>query len=123
MLLARIECTSLGYEDHGVFLWWLHVDYTGSGQGIGGYVLDEPIKDDTGKFFKRCGTAYGMDVIIRVLKVVGVVEWEDLKGCRVYVLKEKYDDWGFGVGLAIVNEPTRNYFLFKQHAAEWNVGD
>ena len=77
---ARIESTMLGTEDHGIMTAWLMLDYNGVGQGFGGYGFDNPIKNEYGGFRKREGIAWGMEYIIRVLKVVGVTKWEDLPG-------------------------------------------
>ena len=82
---ARIRHTTLGYEDHGIFTCMLHLDYGGAGQGAGGYALDTPVHDETGRFICRQGTAFGMRMIARILKVVGVQAWEDLPGKYVRV--------------------------------------
>lgn len=82
---ARIETTTLGFEDHGIFTFWLMLDYGGAGQGYGGYGLDEPRRDDSGKYLGRRGTAFGCDAIVRLLEVLDVDSWEKLPGkpCRV----------------------------------------
>ena len=81
---ARIESTMLGTEDHGIFTAYVMLDYGGSGQGFGGYALDTWVgpRDGTGA---RRGTAYGMQWVIEVCRVVGVTKWEDLKGKHVRV--------------------------------------
>jgi hypothetical protein len=78
---ARIRKASLGIEDHGIMTCMLYLDYQGSAQGFGGYSLDT--YDDTVK--RRVGTAYGMEWIIRLLRAVGVDNWEDLVGQNVRV--------------------------------------
>ena len=85
---ATITRTMLGVEDHGIFTFMLTLDYGGSGQGAGGYALDEFVGDKGGGRGRRVGTAYGMDLIIAVLKVVGVEKWEDLKGEHIRVKAE-----------------------------------
>ena len=82
---ARIESTTLGFEDHGIFTYWVMLDFGGSGQGFGGYGLDEPRTDGAGKYLGRRGTVYGCDAIIRLLEVLGVESWEKLKGTPVRV--------------------------------------
>lgn len=76
---AVIEDVRLGY-DRGVFLCaWLYVDYGGSGQGFGGYVLAKnsgptrPLND------------FGIEYINRILSTLEVESWQKLKGvpCRV----------------------------------------
>ncbi len=34
---AKIEKTTLGFEDHGIMTLFIYLDYGGSGQGFGGY--------------------------------------------------------------------------------------
>lgn len=85
---ATITSTVLGTEDHGILTFYLHLDYGGSGQSAGGYSLDNPLKDGNGKFIKRIGTAYGMQLIVAIMETVGVVKWEDLKGQHIRVEAE-----------------------------------
>ena len=75
---AKIESTSLGY-DRGIFLVaWIYLDYGGSSQGFGGYVLAKsegpmrPLND------------FGIEAINRILNTLGVHKWEQLPGtpCR-----------------------------------------
>ena len=83
---AIITNTMLGYEDHGLFTFMLYLDYGGSGQGAGGYALDSWYEQKK----KRVGWAYGIDVIARIMQVVGVEKWEDLKGKHI----RARSDWG-----------------------------
>ena len=72
---AVIISASLSTADHGVLSSFVHLDYGGSGQGFGGYALYSPEhrSDATGLW------------IWRILEVVGVTEWADLKGKPVRV--------------------------------------
>ena len=70
---ALIKSTSLGYEDHGMFTGYLHLEYDGGGQGFGGYVLSG---------------AYLDAFLQRTLKVAGVEKWEDLSGRCIRVRAE-----------------------------------
>lgn len=65
---ARIRKTFLGIEDHGLLTFTLDLDYGGSGQGFGQYVL---------------GGEFGCKAIRAVLETVGVDRWEDLPGKHV----------------------------------------
>ena len=85
---AVIESTHLGWEDHGILTCYLYLDYGGSSQGFGGYALDEPTTDRSGKFAGRAGSATGMRFIERILKTVGAEKWEDLKGKHVRVRQD-----------------------------------
>jgi hypothetical protein len=123
MILGLIESTTLGWEDHGIFMFYLHLDYGGSGQGAGGFVMDSPgVERDDGTRGPRQGTAYGHDLIMRTMEVVGVAEWEKLKGRRVYAIK-KGNEWGQVVGLANVDRPESKYLLFDAHAARFRDND
>lgn len=81
---AIIRSTTLGVEDHGILSFMVHLDYSGGGQGFGGYCMDEPIKVD-GDSKGRRGTAFGMECVRRILDTLGVRSWEKLPGttCRV----------------------------------------
>ena len=87
--LGKIISTHLGIEDHGIMSFMIVFDFGGRGRGFGGYALDT--YDE--KLKKRVGTAYGMEVIMRILNAVGVDKWEDLVGkvCWVYRAKP-YDE-------------------------------
>jgi len=92
---AIIKSTMLGIEDHGIMTFMLHLDYGGSSQGAGGYALDAPIKvGDT--FLRRVGTAGGMSLIMAILKIVGVENWEELKGHHIRVKTDDFKIYAIG---------------------------
>jgi len=76
---ARIRNTMLGWEDHGIFTCMIDLDYDGEGQGFGGYALDK-FNGERNEKSARHGTAYGLQFIMEICRVVGVEKWEDLKG-------------------------------------------
>jgi hypothetical protein len=84
---AKIDSTMLGVEDHGIMTCMIGLDYGGSHQGFGGYSFDGP-KGRKSKTGDRIGTAFGCEFIRRVLEVVGVETWEQLKGKHVRVKRE-----------------------------------
>ncbi len=112
--IAKIERTTLGYEDHGIFTCVLHLSYGSSGQGAGTYSLDD--YDDSLK--RRRGTAFGMDWIIRAMKACGVDEWSKVKGRTVLAVFDS-DSWNEPV-LGIKPLPTEpgEPFMFLELAAE-----
>ena len=75
----RIKSTHLGYEDHGIFTYFLTLEGDGVGINFGGYSLDSY---DT-EFKARFGTSHGMQRIIDVLKTLEVEKWESLPGTYV----------------------------------------
>lgn len=82
---AIIRSTMLGIEDHGILSFFLNLDIEdGSGQGFGGWALDNPYKED-GQFIRRVGGSFGADLILQILKTLEVDTWEKLPGipCRI----------------------------------------
>lgn len=108
---AKITGTMLGVEDHGILSFMLYLDYGGSGQGAGGYCLDTPTKKPDGSFNRRVGTAAGMELIARILRVVGVEKWEDLPGqvIRVQATQNKIR----AIGHFLKDEP-KNWLNFEE---------
>lgn len=98
---ARITATSLGYEDHGILTCWPTLDYTGSGQGFGGYGLDAPPEKRASGYDRQPSVVAGF-WIARILKTVGVEKWEDLKG--KYVRVSRTDDWGPVEGIGHITD-------------------
>jgi hypothetical protein len=99
--IMQIESTHFGGEDHGILTAFIHCKSDGFGVGVGGYGLDEPVKDDQGKFLGREGTAYGLDHLVQIMRTVGVERWEELPGKHVIVLFNGPSRWGStSVGLA-----------------------
>lgn len=84
---ARITDVSLGREDHGIFTFFIYVEFGGTCCGVGGYALDE-FDPETGarKFYAK-----SMEVISKILETVGVEKWEDLPGKYV-----RFVDNGWG---------------------------
>lgn len=88
--LAKISKATLSME-RGILSFWIFVEYEeGGGQGVGGITLDSPKKerqpDGTEKFIKRQGSAYGCEVIRRLLVALGVNDFSEMKGRNIWVL-------------------------------------
>lgn len=84
---AKIQSTMLGREDHGIMTFMIYINADDSFCGIGGYCLDR--FDSTTK--TRVFRAESMEVISKILEVVGVDKWEDLPG--KYIRFED-NNWG-----------------------------
>ena len=81
---AVIESTELTFEK-GVLIAWLHLKYSGSGQGFGGHVLASMQRDSDVK------ANYAGKYIEQILKTLEVNSWEKLPGTplRAYASRNK----------------------------------
>jgi len=101
---ASIARTDLGWEDHGIFTVQIMFEWGPSGQGMPGYSFGgkEPTDPRLGAY------------LAAVLRVAGVGRWEDLRGRRVYMLRDGH----MIRGLANLDDPEGNLFvpadLFKE---------
>ena len=77
---AIIESVSLSSSDRGFLDCWVHLNYGGSGQGFGGFVLYLPTSYSHHSMLSPAG-----HFIFRVMEVAGVTDWESLKGKTVRV--------------------------------------
>ena len=84
---AKISSTMLGREDHGVMTFMIFINADGFNCGVGGYCLDEFNSATQTRAFR----AKSMEVISKILEVVGVDEWEDLPGKYI-----RFEDNGLG---------------------------
>jgi len=80
-VIARIESTHLGYEDHGIFSLNVRFSYGGSSQGSGHYAICSKNSNDP-------RDSAGIRLVKAIVDACGVEKWEDLKGRTVFVLKE-----------------------------------
>lgn len=85
---AQITSTMLGREEHGIMTFMIFVKFDkGIECGIGGYALDSYDKILKKRVFKT----KSMEVISKILDVVGVNEWEKLNGSYIRI---KDNGWG-----------------------------
>ena len=82
--LGKIKDTFLGFEDHGLFSFFITFDFGTTVQAFAGYRLDQPSKDNRFR-----GTAFGCEVIMRILNAVGVDSWEKLVGQEMWAIREE----------------------------------
>ena len=114
--IAKIERVTLGWEDHGIFTCMLHLNYGHSGQGAGGYCLDEPLRGGDDKFIRRVGTAAGMEFIVRVMRAVGVGDWSELEGKTILALGVTHTKVA---GIAPLPTERGERFIFQEWADEF----
>lgn len=83
--LAKITKASLEIQERGILNFWIHVDYEeGCSQGVGGICLDGWDEN----LQRRVGTAYGCEVIRRLLLELQVNDFSEMKGKHIWVLGE-----------------------------------
>lgn len=97
---AIIESTMIGREDNGIitFLIFIKSDKWG-GCGIGGLALDEYDKSTKTIAFQ----AKSMEVISKILEVVGAKTWEELPGKYI-----RFEDKGLGVTITKIGNITED---------------
>lgn len=83
--LAKISDAKLEIQERGILNFWIFVDYEeGGGQGVGGIVLDTYDKSKK----RRVGTAYGCEMIRRILIELQVNDFSEMKGKVIWVIGE-----------------------------------
>ena len=83
--LAKIKKATLEIQERGILNFWIYVNYEdGFSQNIGGIALDtwDDSKGD------RVGTAYGCEMIRRLLIELNVDDFSEMKGKYIWVLGE-----------------------------------
>lgn len=116
--VATIRSTRLGWQDHGIFTADVQLEWDGGGVSVGGYSLDTPEKDAAGKHLGRVGTAFGLDQVMQIVKIVGVENWESLKGKQVYVLFAPDGGWG-STAAGLANLSSGKALILKEHSEAW----
>ena len=93
ILNAKITNVSLTMADHGVLTFFVTVEGSDWGCGLGGYVIGKGyLGADDDDFQSENGL--GLVAMMRIMDVVGVSRWEDMKGkyCRV-----ESEGWGSSI--------------------------
>jgi hypothetical protein len=83
--LAKISKATLEIKERGILNFWIYVDYEeGCSQGVGGIALDDWDKSKD----SRVGTAYGCELIRRLLLSLNVDDFSEMKGKMIWVIGE-----------------------------------
>ena len=107
---ARIEDVTLSMVDHGVLTYGLTLDMGGLGCVYGGICIGKGYLG--AKEFE--GSAKGLESLMRIMNVVGVERWEDLKGKYIRI---EDPGWG-GIVDKIGNIIEDKWFSQKEFFAE-----
>ena len=108
----RIIDTSLTMEDNGCLTFYLTISGGGWGCSVGGYVLGHGYlsADDF------VGSADGLECLMRIMDVVGVESWEDLKG---KCIRAEFENFGSSIH-KIGNITEEKWFDIKEFFAQRN---
>jgi hypothetical protein len=80
--LAKITDAGLEIKERGSLTFWIHVNYeNGGSQGIGGLCLDDYDEEKKTRF----GSAYGCEMIRRLLLELDVNNFNEMKGKLIWV--------------------------------------
>ena len=83
--LAKITKAKLEIKERGILNFWIFVEYEEGGcQGVGGIALDAYDKDKG----SRVGSAFGCEVIRRLLLALDVDDFSEMAGRNIWVLGE-----------------------------------
>lgn len=93
---ALITNVSLTMEDHGCLTFWLTLEGDGWGCGVGGYCIGKGYLGAS-EFTVERGD--GLEAMMRIMDVVGVSKWEDLKG---KYLRVQFAGCGWGDRVSII---------------------
>lgn len=118
--LAKITDAKLEIKERGILNFWIFVDYEdGGSQGVGGICLDSYDK----KIERRVGTAYGCEMIRRLLIELNVDDFSEMKNQIIWVYG---DGEGFsfkprGIQRLRVNKNQNYPLIFDDVAREFGV--
>lgn len=117
--LAKITSATLEIKERGILNFWIFVDYEeGGAQGIGGIALDDYDKSkDT-----RVGTAYGCEMIRRLLETLDVNDFSEMKNkiIWVYGTGTGFSFKPLGIQLLNVNGSKKKPLIFNDVYEEFN---
>ena len=118
--LAKISKAGLEIKERGILNFWIFVDYEeGLSQGIGGIVLDSYNKEKK----ERRGTAYGCEMIRKLLIELNVNDFSEMAGKQIWVYGEGsgLSFKPLGVSALRTDNPKSLPVIFSEIAAEFSL--
>lgn len=120
---AVIEKTTLGIEDHGFFMNYLHLKFLGGGQGFGGRVMSSYDKIQK----RQVGHAFGCDYLIQMLDVIRGGDYENLKGKHIRIVHSWSEIFAIGHIIEdrwfVPSQLAREHFGERVDGGEQTSGD
>ena len=112
--IGRVSSFKLGTEDHGIMTFWVHLDFNGSGQAFGGYCMDSFDQQSD----KRCGSAFGTECVLRLLRCFNVEDIGEIKGKPCMALYDNYKPFSSKIiGLAPLPSDKGEIFIIEDAVA------
>ena len=96
---AEITSVSLTMADHGCLTYFIVIETSSFGCSYGGYCLGHGYLGAN----EFDASAKGLEAMMRIMNVVGVERWEDLKGKYVRIV-----DRGFGTAVDTIGNITQD---------------
>lgn len=107
---AKINYVQLYIEDHDILTFDIGLNLSGgSFCALGGYALDQTFrinKDDDKWQYDRKSSSAGLDCMRKIMEVVGVRSWEDLKGRYI-----RYEDNGLNSRVTKIGNITEDKWI------------
>lgn len=112
ILNAKITNVSLSMADHGCLTFWITLSGGGWGVSVGGYAIGRGYLGANN--FE--GSAAGLEAMMRIMDVVGVEKWEDLKGKYIRIKSEGWWSTIHTIGNVLEDEwfDLKKFFEDKQ---------
>jgi hypothetical protein len=111
--LGKVESVSFGPICNGIMSSYVALDFGGSCQGFGGYVLDDFDK----KKDRRVGSAAGMDWMMQLFQLFDVESLDAMKDKAVYAIRDK--PYGKIIGLETPAFDGSRKFIIADWLAAW----
>lgn len=104
---VKITNTSITMADHGCLTFFITVEGAGMGVSLGGYCIGHGYLG--AKEFKA-ETGAGLVAMMKIMDVLGVEKWEDIKGQYCRIESEGWDSTVHRIGNII----TEKWFDFEE---------
>jgi len=116
---AKITDARLFIEDHDILIFMIHLDLGAACCGVGGFALDQAVKIDDDWNYEFKASSAGLECMRKIMDVVGVRNWADLKGKYV-----RYEDNGLGSSVTKIGHIMENKWIYvKEFFKNYNYED
>lgn len=120
---AQITDVRLYIEDHDILTFDIVLKLQGGGGCVlGGYALDQAYRiklSESSWEYERKSSPAGLDCMRKIMEVVGVRSWEELKGKYI-----RYEDGGWGSSITKIGNILKNDWIdIKEFMSNYDYED